>query len=200
MKISTYTGGFVSTNSYLLSHNDTHILFDASTGSFEWLEEQGIKISHLLLTHQHWDHVDDVAKFQQAGVTVLAHSDPEEDLILEERARTTWMLPIHIETYTINKHITDRQIFNIGEISIEALHVPGHSPDSLCYKINDSVFAGDTLFKQSVGRPDLPGGNEQLLLTSIKEKLYTLADDTMIYPGHGPETSIGFEKQHNDFV
>jgi len=202
MKISTYTGGFVATNSYLIEHEDTAIVFDAAMGTAAWLEQQDVEVSHLLLTHQHWDHVDDVAKLQEKGVKVLSHSDHSEDLIMAKRARETWGLPVNIEEYKADQIVAADEILEIGSLKIKALYVPGHSPDSLAYFIegHDTVIAGDALFRLGVGRTDFPNGDHDQLMTSIKEQLYTLADETIVYPGHGPETTIGYEKEHNDFV
>ena len=89
---------------------------------------------------------------------------------------------------------------DIGDLVLRIIHTPGHSPGSISIICKDLVFTGDTLFKGSIGRTDLPGGNLRQILTSIKEKLLTLEDDTIVYPGHGPKTTIGVEKLTNQFL
>jgi len=91
-------------------------------------------------------------------------------------------------------------VYHIGDIDLKVLHTPGHSPGGICLLGDGFVFAGDTLFQQSIGRTDLLGGSLNTLLTSIRAKLLTLPVDTKVYPGHGPSTSIGDEKQFNPFL
>jgi hydroxyacylglutathione hydrolase len=88
----------------------------------------------------------------------------------------------------------------IGDLVLSIIHTPGHSPGSISIICKELVFTGDTLFKGSIGRTDLPGGDLEQILTSIKERLLTLDDDTIVYPGHGPKTTIGVEKLTNQFL
>jgi glyoxylase-like metal-dependent hydrolase (beta-lactamase superfamily II) len=88
----------------------------------------------------------------------------------------------------------------IGDLKVEILHVPGHSPGSVCLKVENSLIVGDVLFAESIGRTDLPGGDHQLLINGIREKLLTLPGETIVHPGHGPDTTIGHEKIANPFV
>ena len=89
---------------------------------------------------------------------------------------------------------------SVGQITIEVLHTPGHTPGGICLNTGGAVFSGDTLFAESIGRTDFPGGSYSQLITSIKDKLMTLADDTKVFPGHGPETTIGWERKMNPFI
>ena len=91
-------------------------------------------------------------------------------------------------------------ILHVGAINLEVLETPGHTPGGVCYYMDGLVFVGDTLFRDSVGRTDFPNGSYETLMESIKTQLYKLPDNTMVYPGHGPETNIGYEKQYNPFV
>ncbi|MDD4879645.1 MAG: MBL fold metallo-hydrolase, partial [Candidatus Omnitrophica bacterium] len=95
--------------------------------------------------------------------------------------------------------LDDGDTIQMGDLTLEVLHTPGHTQGSICLRCEDVVFTGDTLFAEGVGRTDRPGGSELKLMRSIKEKLFTLPDDTKVYPGHGPTTSIGHEKGHNPF-
>ena len=98
--------------------------------------------------------------------------------------------------------LSDGQVLTLAGLSLEVFHTPGHSPGSVSFYIRDEnvLIAGDTLFAGSIGRTDLPGGDHATLIKSIKEKLFTLPPETMVYPGHGPETTIGDEKRYNPFV
>ncbi|MBK1790215.1 MBL fold metallo-hydrolase [Persicirhabdus sediminis] len=201
MEISVYTGGMVSTNAYLIEDGDICVLFDAPEGVAGWLQSKGKKPSHCYLTHQHFDHVEDVAALNEMGVTVLAYMERSEELVHQQLART-WGLPVNIRDYKIDQLLADTTNHDASGLPLEIFHVPGHSVDSIAFYHQGSatLIAGDTLFASGVGRSDLPGGNELTLFTSIKEKLYSLPDETSVYPGHGPRTTIGVEANGNPYV
>ena len=96
--------------------------------------------------------------------------------------------------------LTDGAILSVGNLKIKAIHTPGHTNGGMCFLIEDHLFSGDTLFLRSIGRCDLPKGDEEALKKSIKEKLYTLDDDIIVHPGHGNDTKIYYEKRYNMYV
>lgn len=201
MNLLTYTGGFVETNGYLLVKDDgTCLVVDAPAGIAEFLREKSLNPTHLLLTHQHFDHVDDVAALREAGARVFAHEGYAPGIIMEDRVREMG-LPVQIPPYQVDEILAGREVLDVGGYQFHLAHVPGHSPDSISYYLaaESFLFAGDTLFSGSIGRTDLPGGNSGQLLDSIREKLYTLPDETAVFPGHGPQTTIGTEKKTNPF-
>lgn len=198
MKIHTYTGGMVGTNAYLLETSAGLLAFDAPNDLSIFLQQENLTAEALLLTHQHFDHVEDVVKL---GLKTYAFSNYAQDLVRDQQARE-WGLPITVEPYEIDNLLEGQSTLTIGDLTIELLHVPGHSPDSVCYHFPQEkiLIAGDTLFQGGVGRTDLPHGDHDLLMTGIQQKLYTLPDDTTVYPGHGPSTTIGEEKRSNPFI
>ena len=99
-----------------------------------------------------------------------------------------------------NKYVNNGEKITLGNKSITVIHTPGHSPGCVCYYLDNNVFVGDTLFSGSIGRTDLPGGSYETLINSIKEKLLPLGDSTVVYPGHGPSTTIENEKENNPFL
>lgn len=199
MNIDIYTGGLAQTNSYLVQTEKTCILFDAPAGVYEWLKDRDIEVSHVILTHQHWDHSHDLSYFTKAKI--FAYADHSEDLILQENFRTRYSLPLEVKPFDIDRKLTHNETFQVGDISLKALHVPGHSPDSLAFfcKEEQMCIGGDVLFAQSCGRVDLPGGDADQLIQSIEKVLFKLPTETTIFPGHGPETSIEEEKQNNPY-
>jgi len=212
MKIRKYIGGMVMTNGYLLGEGEDCVLIDAPKDITDWLEKEGELPRELLLTHQHYDHVEDVARLAAKGVKIRAYAPHSKDLTLET-FREQWGLPIEVTPYTIDDVLGDTQSLDSGNIEFRVAHVPGHSPDSIVFITNENdqksdtaesspalAFVGDTLFADSIGRPDLPGGDQELLLKGIQEKLLTLPDDTRIFPGHGLETTIGREQSGNPFL
>jgi len=201
MNLHTYTGGFVDTNGYLLVRDDQScLIIDAPAGIAEYARQHHLKPTHLLLTHQHFDHVDDVAALREAGARVLAYQDYAPEIIMEKRVREMG-IPVEIPPYQVDQALKDTASLEIEDYQFTLAHVPGHSPDSIAFHLASEsfLFAGDALFNGSIGRTDLPGGNPEQLLDSIRQKLYPLPDETAVFPGHGPQTTIGSEKTSNPF-
>jgi glyoxylase-like metal-dependent hydrolase (beta-lactamase superfamily II) len=177
MKLSCFTGGFVQTNGYLLETVGGNVLVDAPEGVADWLVERGVRVDEVLLTHQHYDHVMDVAALRATGARVRAFAGYSRELTLETLARGSGM-------------------------EFELAHVPGHSMDSVTFYLASAglVFSGDTLFAGSIGRCDLPGGSMEQLLDGIGAHLLELPDGTRVLPGHGGESTIGREKRENPYL
>lgn len=197
-----FTGGFVQTNGYLIQGPTGHILIDAPAGIAAWLNQKGIRPSDVLLTHQHYDHVEDAATLQDDGAILHALEEYAPELTLESRARA-WGLPIAVTRYHIDRRLEpDKGPLHVGGLEIHLAHVPGHSPDSVIFHFPQEgvVFSGDTLFEQSIGRTDLPGGSHEQLLEGIRRHLLTLPDSTRVFPGHGGGTTIGAEREGNPFL
>ncbi len=199
IKIQRYTGGIAQTNAYLIKDGDSSLLIDAPEGVSQWLERIGEKPTELLLTHQHYDHVQGAAELAAQGVPILAHSPHSRDLTLENRVQAAGF-EIYVEPYEVTTVLEGKTECVVGGMRFEIRHVPGHSPDSIVFIIDGYAFVGDTVFAQSIGRSDLPGGDMNLLVTGIQEKILTLADDTKLLPGHGPGTTVALEKSSNPFL
>ncbi|GAA5496197.1 hydroxyacylglutathione hydrolase GloC [Rubritalea halochordaticola] len=202
MPIHSYTGGHVFTNGFIVDHNGTCIVIDAPALIHEVIQDHGLKPTHLLLTHQHFDHTEDVEALQNMGVKVLMHSPYSETLIRQKEARENWGLPVNITPFEADTLLDGENEIKIGDLEIKIFHIPGHSPDSVAFYIPelDVVFAGDTLMAESMGRTDLPGGSHEQLVEGIKKHLYSLPDETALCSGHGPVSSIDHEKQNNPFI
>ncbi len=201
----------VATWCYMVSSPDTGTAYviDAPYQSAQQVlaeaERLGVRITDILLTHTHWDHTADCQALQQAtGARVVVH---HADLyrLTDPMKHTIWPLPFTIEPVeTVDCMTNDTTIITPagGMPPLRVLHTPGHTEGGVCF-VDDStqrVFAGDTLFAGSVGRVDLPGGDEETLLRSIREVLFLLDDDFQVFPGHGPTTTIGHERITNPFV
>lgn len=198
MKITKFTGGMVQTNGYLVESPEGNYLVDAPAGIAEWILDKGVRVDALYLTHQHYDHVEDVAKLGALGVKVFAWAGYSRELTLE--AYGSEYIP-SVEPYGVDELI----VVNEGEFfgtAVKVGHVPGHSSDSVSFYLPDAgvVFAGDTLFAGSVGRCDLPGGDFEVLLAGIERELLSLPDETVVYSGHGRETTIGKERVSNGYL
>lgn len=201
--------GPIQTNAYLLTapERGEAVLLDAPDGVWaevaEILREEQCRLTALWLTHGHWDHMQGGAEVvRQSAVPVSAHPD---DRILIETPDV--MKKFLGEELDLKPVIVDRwlkggeQLLALGQ-SVEVRHVPGHCPGSLLFYFpaRRSAFVGDAIFNGKVGRTDLPGGNFSTLEKSIREQIYTLPDETVLYPGHGPATTVATEKQGNPYV
>lgn len=163
----------------------------------------GLSVKYLLHTHAHFDHIGATLdlKHHLGSVPCLHKSD--EPLYTNLPLQGQFFGMQVGEAPPIEKFLEDGEVIQFGEKSIEVIHTPGHTPGSVCFKLNGSdpeLFSGDTLFRQSIGRTDLWGGNLDTLLHSIKSRLLTLEDEVPVHPGHGPASSIGYERRHNPFL
>lgn len=202
-RLSSFTGGIAQTNGWLLQTDSGSVVFDAPEGMTEWLENSGAKVDALVLTHQHFDHVLDAARIKVAhGCRIFSFSAFSRDLTLEQLFGAVTGSSFSVEAFEVDEVLEGRDTVEIGGLAWQLLHIPGHSPDSLCFHQPDLkvVFGGDVLFLDGVGRTDFPGGSTQQLITGIESKLLALPDDTRVFPGHGDPTTIGRERMENPFL
>lgn len=166
------------------------------------VERLGVRVKGVLITHAHLDHVGAVAEIKEAyGVEAWMH--PGEQELYDHVGDQAEMFGLKRPRQAVIEHeLRGGMTVEIGRYRLEVLDTPGHSPASVSFYIPQAqrVIAGDTLFRRSIGRTDLPGGDLSTLLRSIRKKLLTLPPDTEVYPGHGPETTIGDEAKHNPFL
>jgi hydroxyacylglutathione hydrolase len=169
-------------------------------------ERNTLSIRHILLTHAHVDHVTGVATAKRAlNVPVYLHRD---DLFLYERAvESGAMFGLRVEPQPpIDVFYTPGQVIPFGTYDVRPHHTPGHCPGGVCLEIGKQgkngkeLFVGDTLFAGSIGRTDLPGGDHDVLMASIRNVLFAFADDAIVHPGHGADTTIGQERRTNPFL
>lgn len=178
-------------------------MVDAPEGVVDWLREQDLRPDALFLTHQHFDHVWDAAAVASAfGCPIYAWVPYSQDLTLEKLFALTSGGGLSIPPFQVTEVLKDLPLVRLAGVDWRLLHVPGHSPDSLCLydPVSGRLFGGDVLFAGGVGRTDFPGGDMNQLLRGIEEKLLTLPDDTQVFPGHGSPTSIGEERHTNPFL
>lgn len=202
MQIDSFRGGAFETNCFFIPQSDGGILIDAPEGSCDWLRQRGIKVSTLLLTHGHIDHVADAAKIKAAhGCRVGYHRDGTA-MLTEPGFFRRIGFPWDVEPVTADLLIDETDSLLVDGIDFRVFHVPGHCPGSLCFfsKGDRVLFAGDVLFAGGVGRWDLPGGDRALLISGIIDKLLPLGDDVRVLPGHGPATTLGRERAGNPFL
>ena len=167
-----------------------------------FIEKKGLVLKYLLNTHCHLDHVfGNRFVYETWGLELHLHKNEQPVLEYAPVAGQMWNMPF--DNYTGPLHfIEDGGKILLGDDVLELILAPGHSPGSICFYVAEQHFmiGGDVLFRESIGRTDLPGGNHDTLLSSIRNRLFTLPDETVVYPGHGEHTTIGYEKKHNPFL
>ena len=200
-KIKKFIVGPLCTNCYLVYDEASRkgVLIDPGAYTDEiagCIRKNGIDVLWTVNTHGHADHISGDAAF---GYPVLIH---ELDApCLKDPARNLSLLTGEkIPLVNAAKFLKDGDKIAVGNIDLEVIHTPGHSPGSVSLKCDDVVFSGDALFHEGIGRTDLPEGDHNTLMKAIKERLLSLPDDVKVYPGHGPETTIGYEKENNPFL
>jgi len=182
------------------------IVFDAAQQSADVLtqkaKECSVSITAIYLTHSHWDHTADAAKLKRETNSPLFIHPEDEHRLAEPMLHTIWQLPFDIEGVTADYFINHGDKIQCGNWNFTVRHTPGHTEGSICFiDENQSIaIVGDTLFADSIGRSDLPGGNGNLLLESITNQLLTLSDEVVFFAGHGEISTIGEERIHNPFL
>ena len=182
------------------------LVFDAPGDAYKlaqaFAKQHDLKIEALLLTHGHWDHILDSHHFKAAGIPIYAHKD-DQFLLENPEKMASYALPgVTFEAVEVDTWLEPDEVVTFLEKLWEVRHVPGHCPGSLLFynAETETAIVGDAIFAGSVGRTDLPGGDFGVLQTSIRGQIYTLPESTRLFPGHGPETSVGGEKASNPFV
>ena len=166
------------------------------------VEETGLEIGSIIVTHAHIDHVGAVAALvEEYACPVLMHAESEP--LLQGLPTQAMMMGLRFgKVPAVDRYIEDSETLEVGDLGLISLYTPGHAPGHLAFYIEDEglVLSGDALFAGSVGRVDLPGGSMEVLMQSIEERLLTLPDETIVYSGHGPRTTIGNERTSNPFL
>lgn len=168
-----------------------------------YIERNGLTVTHVINTHLHVDHaVGDKFVGDKFKVPVLGHKSDETLGARMQQQAMMFGMREKLDAVSLTSYLEDGDKVKVGEGELDVLHVPGHSPGSIALYDPEGkyVIVGDALFDGSIGRTDLPGGDFRTLINSIRSKLLTLPDDTTVYPGHGPATTIGREKKYNPYL
>jgi hydroxyacylglutathione hydrolase len=207
MILKTLTVGPFQENCYLLGDEESGVgaIIDPGDEAARIamaVEETGLDIGSIIVTHAHIDHVGAVAALtEEYACPVLMHEESEP--LLNGLPTQAMMMGLRFgRVPTVDRYVEDEEIVEVGGLRLRSQYTPGHAPGHLAFYLQGEglVVSGDALFAGSVGRVDLPGGSMEVLMRSIEERLLTLPDETVVYPGHGPRTTIGNERTSNPFL
>jgi hydroxyacylglutathione hydrolase len=205
MILETLTVGPFQENCYVIGDGETGAIVDPGDEAARIalaVEQTGLEIGQILVTHAHIDHVGAVgALADEYACPVLMHAEAEP--MLQQLPTQAMMMGLRFgKVPAVDRHIRDGETLEVGSLKLQSLYTPGHAPGHLAFYVEGEglVLSGDALFAGSVGRTDLFGGDIEVLMRSISERLLTLPDETRVYPGHGPRTTIGDERAYNPFL
>jgi len=203
-KIHTLVVGQLQTNCYVIESQGQALVVDPGDEPeriLRFIIDLNATTTRIIATHTHFDHVLGVDGVRKATKTPFMIHRDDLPMLESMQSRVRQFMGFEVPPPPkVDGYLKDGDFLELGDETIRILHTPGHSPGSISLSGDGYVLTGDALFNQSIGRTDLPGGDLETLVRSIRERLFRLDDETIVYPGHGPETTIGDEKLANPFV
>ncbi len=205
MKIESFTNGMFAENCYIAideAANEAVIIDPGSQPQdiLNWIADADCIVKYVLNTHGHSDHIGaNTAVCDKFGVKLGIHP-LDAPMLTDSKLNLSIYSGDAVLSKKADFFLNENDIITFGNSKLKVVHTPGHSPGGICLAGEKIIFSGDSLFAESIGRTDLPGGSMSDLVSSLKEKIMTLSEDIAVYPGHGPATTIGHEKKYNPYV
>ena len=207
MKIENFVLGPVGTNCYIVSNEGTKECFLVDMAAcppelVNHIKNSGLTVKAVLLTHGHFDHIMGLDRFLEEFPAPVYACAAEKELLESPQLNSSSGMLGQPYTFHGAQYVKDGDLLGMAGMKIQVIQTPGHTIGGCCYYIADeqTLFSGDTLFRASIGRTDLPTGSMGALVRSVKEKILVLPDETRVYPGHMEETTVGYEKKYNPFL
>ena len=204
MIIEKVVDRFMDENTYILGDEKTKKCAVIDPGGsiidiFNIIKQHGLTVEYIILTHGHGDHICRVPEIKsKTNAKIVAH-EYEKEILLDKRKNLSASLPSNTVELDADIYVKDNDTLKVGDMKLKFIHTPGHTPGSMCIKIDKHMFTGDTLFAGSMGRTDFYGGDSRKMDKSLK-RLKNQDDDIKIYPGHGPNSNLKTEKMTNPFM
>jgi hydroxyacylglutathione hydrolase len=208
LEVRTFTAGPFVQNTYLAwrTGSSKAVAIDAGTGAtalVSTLQAESLELSAILLTHAHLDHIDGAAILKRHAPDAPIYLHADDQLLYDNVALQASQFGVHVEALPkVDERYTHGDSVTFADMTFGVSHVPGHAPGHVSLHVADAgvAFVGDVVFQGSIGRTDLPGGNYQQLMRSIREHVMTLPDETRLFCGHGPDTTVRVERTTNPFI
>lgn len=200
-----FSVGPMDSNCYIIGCPETKLAAVVDPGAeggriLARLKQLGLNCQYIILTHGHVDHIGALNEVRQGtGAKVLIH-EKDAGMLTNPALNLSMFMGSMLKCKPADAFLADGDQVKLGNLVLEVLHTPGHTPGGISLQVGDHLITGDTLFAGSVGRSDFPGGNHQVMINSIKTKLLPYPDSTLVFPGHGPSSTIGAEKRSNPFL
>ncbi|MBI9014523.1 MAG: MBL fold metallo-hydrolase [Clostridiales bacterium] len=196
--------GTFGVNCYLMMCDETKEAIIIDPGAQPEVIERVIKkheaeVKYIVLTHGHGDHIGAVEVLKDSLNALIVASEDEDDMLQNPNYNESSRICDVSISFQADKYIRDNDVIKFGKKTMKFITTPGHTKGGMCILVDNHLFTGDTLFHKSIGRTDLYGGSQQILLASIAFKLFNLDDKINVYPGHGPKSTIGYERKKNPF-
>jgi len=205
MTLKTLSLGMMQTNCYVLydeKSKDAIIVdpacdFDAIRKNIDALK---LNVRYIVITHAHYDHIEALDELKQHTNALICIGEADAQGLSDPLRNLCGLFGDTLPETKADILLRDGDEIELSDNKLRIISTPGHTPGGICMLVDDILISGDTLFFESVGRSDFPGGSSQTLINSVKTKLFVLPDNTKVYPGHGPSTTIGHEKESNPFI
>lgn len=203
MKIKTLVMGIVGTNCYIVSDDKNNAAIVDCTGDItpyvQYIEENNLNVTHILLTHGHFDHIGCVTAMKEKYDCKIVISDLEKEFLKDTKLNCAFMGGTAVTAPDADILVYDGDEISVGDMNFKVVETPGHTVGSVCFLVNDCMFSGDTLFQGSCGRTDLPTSNGVAIMESLK-KLKNLDGNFTVYSGHGDTTTLDYERTANPYM
>ncbi|RDY23039.1 MBL fold metallo-hydrolase [Romboutsia maritimum] len=204
MIIEKIVDGYFGVNTYVLGDLKTRkcAIIDPGASMIDILsvvKDKGLKVEYIILTHGHGDHIGSVKKIKaETNAKVIAHSD-EKEILLDKRKNLSASMHCGPQEFEADIYVNDKDKMSLGDLRLSFIHTPGHTKGCMCIRVGNHMFTGDTLFAGSIGRTDLYSGDYKQIEKSLK-RISKFEDNVAIYPGHGPNSTMGIEKLTNPYM